>query len=133
MELNLESNTQRFTTSSKKQECALIVVLNSLVEMQQEFGLAKNATLRLLEQPMTSNFSSKITVDAKEKTRAIFDSINTDNEFYPENPTKTSMKLQEKIVISIESEQISHLRANLNSTLRLIQASYDAIESVDDP
>jgi KEOPS complex subunit Pcc1 len=82
---------------------------------------------------MTSNFSSKITVDAKEKTRAIFDSINTDNEFYPENPTKTTMKLQEKIVISIESEHISHLRANLNSTLRLIQASYDAIESVDDP
>jgi len=82
---------------------------------------------------MTSNFSSKITVDAKEKTRAIFDSINTDNEFYPENPTKTSIKLQEKIVISIESEHISHLRANLNSTLRLIQASYDAIESVDDP
>lgn len=82
---------------------------------------------------MMSNFSSKITVDAKEKTRAIFDSINTDNEFYPENPTKTSMKLQEKIVISIESDHISHLRANLNSTLRLIQASYDAIESVDDP
>jgi len=82
---------------------------------------------------MMLNFSSKITVDAKEKTRAIFDSINTDNEFYPENPTKTSMKLQEKIVISIESEHISHLRANLNSTLRLIQASYDAIESVDDP
>lgn len=82
---------------------------------------------------MTSNFSSKITVDAKEKTRAIFDSINIDNEFYPENPTKTSIKLQEKIVISIESEHISHLRANLNSTLRLIQASYDAIESVDVP
>jgi len=82
---------------------------------------------------MTSNFSSKITVDAKEKTRAIFDSISPDNEFYPENPTKTNMKLQEKIVISIESEQISHLRANLNSTLRLIQASYETIESVDDP
>ncbi len=82
---------------------------------------------------MTSNFSSKITVDAKEKTRAIFDSINIDNEFYPENPTKTSMKLQEKIVISIESEHISHLRANLNSTLRLIQASNDTIESVAEP
>jgi len=82
---------------------------------------------------MTSNFSSIITVDAKEKTRAIFDSINIDNEFYPENPTKTSIKLQEKIVILIESEQISHLRSNLNSTLRLIQVSYDAIESVDDP
>ena len=29
-----------------------------------------------------------------------------------------------------ESDQIPHLRANLNSTLRLIQASYDSINSV---
>ena len=79
---------------------------------------------------MTSSFNAKITVDAKEKTKAIFDSIKIDNEFYPENPTKTSMKLNDKINISIESEHIPHLRANLNSTLRLIQASYDSIESV---
>ena len=81
---------------------------------------------------MTSNFSSKITVDAKEKTKAIFDSINTDNKFYPENPTNTKMKLKDKIVISIESDHIPHLRANLNSSLRLIQAGYDTIESVND-
>lgn len=79
---------------------------------------------------MMSNFNAKITVDAKEKTKAIFDSINIDNEFYPENPTKTYMVLSEKITISIESDHIPHLRANLNSTLRLIQASYDSIESV---
>jgi len=79
---------------------------------------------------MTSNFSAKISVNAKEKTKAIFDSINTDNEFYPENPTNTQMKFTDKIIISIESDQITHLRANLNSGLRLIQASYDAIESV---
>ena len=79
---------------------------------------------------MTSNFNAKIIVDAKDKTRAIFDSVNTDNQFYPENPTKTKMSLNEKIEISIESEHIPHLRANLNSTLRLIQASYDSIESV---
>ena len=79
---------------------------------------------------MTLNFSAKIIVDAKEKTKSIFDSINTDNEFYPENPTKTVMSLNKTISIDIESEQIPHLRANLNSTLRLIQASYDAIESV---
>jgi KEOPS complex subunit Pcc1 len=42
---------------------------------------------------MTLNFSAKITVDAKEKTKSIFDSINTDNKFYPENPTSTKMKL----------------------------------------
>lgn len=79
---------------------------------------------------MTSSFNAKIIVDAKDKTRAIFDSVNTDNQFYPENPTKTKMSLNEKIEIYIESEHIPHLRANLNSTLRLIQASYDSIESV---
>jgi KEOPS complex subunit Pcc1 len=79
---------------------------------------------------MTLNFSAKITVDAKDKTKAIFDSVNTDNEFYPENPVKTKIKFDEKIDIYVESEQLTHLRANLNSTLRLIQASYDSIESV---
>jgi len=79
---------------------------------------------------MTSNFSAKITVDAADKSRAIFDSINIDNEYYPENPTNTKMSLNEKIEICIESEHIPHLRANLNSTLRLIQASYDVIKSV---
>ncbi len=79
---------------------------------------------------MTLNFEAKITVDAGEKTKAIFDSVNTDNKFYPENPTKTKISFDEKITISIESKQIPQLRANLNSTLRLIQASHDSIESV---
>ena len=79
---------------------------------------------------MTFNFKSSITVDAKEKTTSIFESINTDNKFYPENPTTTKISLKDTILISIESKQLSQLRANLNSTLRLIQASYDSIESV---
>jgi KEOPS complex subunit Pcc1 len=79
---------------------------------------------------MTLNYSAKISVDAKNKTNAIYDSVNTDNEFYPENPVKTKIKLDKKLVISAETDQITHLRANLNSTLRLIQASYDSIESV---
>ena len=79
---------------------------------------------------MTLNFSAEIIVDAKDKTKAIFDSVNTDNEFYPENPVKTQITFDEKITISVETEQLTHLRANLNSTLRLIQASYDSIESV---
>ena len=79
---------------------------------------------------MTLNFSAKITVDAKDTTTAIYDSVNTDNEFYPENPVKTKIKLDKKLVISAETDQITQLRANLNSTLRLIQASYDSIESV---
>jgi KEOPS complex subunit Pcc1 len=79
---------------------------------------------------MTLNYSAKITVDAKDKTNAIYDSVNTDNEFYPENPVETEIKFDEKLVISVESDHLPHLRANLNSTLRLIQASYDSIESV---
>ena len=79
---------------------------------------------------MTLNFSAKITVDAKDSSKAIYNSVNIDNKFYPENPVKTLIKFDEKIVISAESEHLTHLRANLNSTLRLIQASYDSIESV---
>ena len=79
---------------------------------------------------MTLNFSAKITVDAKDKTKAIFFFFYTDNEFYPENPVKTKISFDKKLVISVETDQLSHLRANLNSTLRLIQASDDTIESV---
>ncbi len=79
---------------------------------------------------MTLNYSAKITVDAKDKTKAIYDSVNIDNDFYPENPVKTEIKFDEKMIILVESNHLPHLRANLNSTLRLIQASYDSIESV---
>ena len=79
---------------------------------------------------MTSSFNATIEIYAKEKTKAIFDSINTDNKFYPENPTNTKISFDDKITIKIESKQIPHLRANLNSTLRLVQASHDSIESV---
>jgi len=79
---------------------------------------------------MTLNFSAKIQVFAKEKTKAIFDSIKTDNEFYPDNPTKTNISMSDSILINIESEHLPHLRANLNSTLRLIHASYDSLEKV---
>ena len=79
---------------------------------------------------MTLNCSAKIIVDAKENSEAIYDSVNIDNEFYPENPVKTQITFDKKIIISVESDHLPHLRANLNSTLRLIKASYDSIESV---
>ncbi len=79
---------------------------------------------------MTSNFSSTIEISAGNNTKAIFKSIETDNKFYDENPTKTKMSLDKKITILIETDEISHLRANLNSTLRLVQASNDSLESV---
>jgi KEOPS complex subunit Pcc1 len=77
------------------------------------------------------NFSAVVQVSANDKTKAIFDSINIDNKFYPENPTKTSISLKKNTLhMSIQSDELPHLRANLNSTLRLIQASYDSVESI---
>ena len=79
---------------------------------------------------MISNFDVKIEISAEEKTNAIFDSIEIDNKFYPENPTKTEMFCNDKITILIESNQLAQMRANLNSCIRLIQTSYDSIKSV---
>ena len=75
-------------------------------------------------------FSVNIEYDAGDKTKAIFDSVSIDEKYYPENPVKTSVSFQDTIRINIESNQISHIRANLNATLRLIQTSHDSINSV---
>ena len=79
---------------------------------------------------MMSKYNAKIEIFAKEKTNSIFDSIQTDNKFSSETSTKTTISLDKKITILIDAKEISHLRANLNSTLRLVQASNDSIESV---
>ena len=79
---------------------------------------------------MTLSFSTKIQFSSDKENKSIYDSINTDNEFYPENTTKTKISLNKEIIIELESHHLPHLRANLNSTLRLLQASYDTINSV---
>lgn len=79
---------------------------------------------------MTLNYSAKIQVSAGKKNKAIFKSLETDNKFYDENPTQTKLTLDKEIKILIDTQELAHLRANLNSTLRLIQTSNDAIESV---
>jgi len=79
---------------------------------------------------MTLKFNAKIKFFSDKETSSIYHSLNTDNEFYPENPTKTKISFDKEILIELESEHLPHLRANLNSTLRLLQASYDTINSV---
>ena len=79
---------------------------------------------------MMLKYSAKIEISADKKTKSIFDSLRTDEKFYAENPTKTKMLFDKKITILIDAQELSHLRANLNSTLRLVQASNDSIESV---
>ena len=54
---------------------------------------------------MTLSFNAKIEIDAKEKTKAIYESISTDNKFYPENPTKTEIFYKDKITILVETKK----------------------------
>lgn len=80
---------------------------------------------------MTLTLNAILSIKTKEKTKAIFDSLSADNRFYPENPTKTSMDMKKNYIhIQIDADELAHLRANLNSTLRLIQASSDSLESL---
>tara|TARA_Y100000590_G_scaffold426580_1_gene535830 strand:- start:2766 stop:3011 length:246 start_codon:yes stop_codon:yes gene_type:complete len=79
---------------------------------------------------MTLSFNAKIKFFSEKENNSIYNSIKTDNDFYPENTTKTKISHKKDIIIDIESKHLPHLRANLNSMLRLIQASYDTINSV---
>ncbi len=79
---------------------------------------------------MISKFKADLQIDAKNKTKAIYDSISIDNKFYPENPTKTEISLDKRIKINIEANHLPHFRASLNSILRLTKASYDSLETV---
>ena len=90
---------------------------------------------------MTSRYSAVITVRAGDATAAIYDSVSADNDIYPENPVDTAIILKNDakdggsssggsahmLEMTSSSDNLSHLRANLNSTLRLIQACHDAI------
>lgn len=80
---------------------------------------------------MTLALSAVLSIKTKEKTKAIFDSLSADNQFYPENPTKTKISMKKNYLhIQIDADELAHLRANLNSTLRLVQASSDSLESL---
>lgn len=78
---------------------------------------------------MASRFSATVRVCAGDRTRAIYESVNADNEFYPENPVSTTVSIDDGLVITAGSENLAHLRANLNSVLRLVQAANDSIGS----
>ena len=61
---------------------------------------------------MTLSYSTKIKFSAGKATKAIFDSVSTDNKFYPENPTKTKISYDKKILVEIKSEQDGIRAAN---------------------
>ena len=65
---------------------------------------------------MTLKFNAKIQFFSDKETSSIYHSINTDNEFYPENPTKTKISFDKEILIELESEHLPHLRRSEEHT-----------------
>ena len=71
-----------------------------------------------------SRFSARITIEAPGRAQAIFDSLGADvsgNRIQLEGDT---------VRIDMDAGRLPHLRANLNSTLRLVQACDETLESV---
>ena len=59
-----------------------------------------------------SKFEANIKADAGARTRAIYESVKADNEFYPENPSDTDISYDGSLHITVRSESLPHLRAN---------------------
>ena len=79
-----------------------------------------------------ARFSAKITINAGHYTKSVYDAVSADNLFYPENPVDTRVAFDDNVVvISVFSDHLPHMRANLNSVLRLVMASHDSISSVE--
>ena len=73
---------------------SIATIYTSLIGFKHEKDL-KSKVQKAIRLAKWDNFT-KIEVDAEEKTNAVFDSVNIDNKFYPENPTKTEMFCDDK-------------------------------------
>lgn len=78
---------------------------------------------------MTSRFSAEITIDAGPHTEAIFRSIQVDNAYYT-GPDSVQVTLEGVIRVTVSADRMSHLRAGVNSVLRLAKAGGESLESV---
>ena len=75
-----------------------------------------------------SRFEAHIKADAGERTWAIYESIKTDNEFYPENPSDTDISYDGSLDITVHSESLPHLRANVNSLIGLLRVCEKSLD-----
>ena len=83
----------------------------------------------MLAPLMTSRFSANITIQAGPRNRAIHDAVYADARYY-EGPDNIRMHLGDAINVSVSADSITHLRAGVNSVLRLAAAADDSIKSI---
>lgn len=78
---------------------------------------------------MTSKFSASVVVRAGPRNGSIYDAISADGLYY-DGPDHVHISLDDGVRIEVAAERISHLRAGINSVLRLAQAADHSITSV---
>ena len=90
---------------------------------------------------MTSSYSASIGVAAGDRAGAVLAAVGADARFYPDGGGSASTRVSAGaegedggggarpgvVRIDIDAGQLPHLRAGINSALRLVQASYESI------
>ena len=81
---------------------------------------------------MISRFSASIRLDAGPSARALHDSLSVDNAYY-DGPDTVDIRRTDDgiIIIEVSASRLAHLRAGINSVLRLAKAAHGTIESAD--
>ena len=74
-----------------------------------------------------SQSSASLSADVNEFAKSIAIAISENNTV--SGCSKTDVKCKNNVIfVDFAAQQITHLRASLNSTLRLIHASYDSLD-----
>lgn len=79
---------------------------------------------------MTYGYSADISIDAGRYNAAICEAIQADAKYY-DGPDEVKVWLEGAVHIRVSANRLPHLRAGLNSVLRLARAAAGSLESID--
>ena len=78
---------------------------------------------------MTSRYKTDIVIDAGQYTKSVYESILVDNEYY-DGPDSIDILYDDgSIKITVTAKRLAHMRAGINSILRLVQAAHDTLST----
>ena len=78
---------------------------------------------------MTSKYKTDIVIDAGQYTKSVYESILVDNEYY-DGPDSIDISYDDgSIKITVTAQRLAHMRAGINSILRLVQAAHDTLST----
>ena len=90
---------------------------------------------------MTSNYKTDIVIRAGSYTESIYKSILVDNQYYTGPPDSINITYDNNdddsgngsITITVTAGRVAHMRAGINSILRLAQVSHDTLKTLHTP